>query len=335
MEQLLPILVAVLAGLAVLLIFLGLSPGSDVTARLQRYASAAPAETDEKKQRQNLGDLIQGSAAMASLNRVVERRDWGANMARELARADLALRPSEFLTIWAGAIVGVPLLMFLLGPFVETFGNPLAWIVGAVIGLVGPRLWLKRRQAARLRAFNDALADTITLLANSLRAGSSFLQSIDMVVKESEPPISTEFARVIREVNLGLTLEQALANMNRRVKSDDLDLLTTAIIIQSQVGGNLAEILDSIAFTIRERVRIKGEIRTLTAQGRMSGWVVGCMPVALIAIIMVVAPSFMEPMFRSPPELLGVPFGMVLLGVGGVSMVIGFVLIRRIVDIEV
>jgi tight adherence protein B len=334
MEQFLPLLVAALAVLAVLLIFMGLSVRSDVTARLERYASTAPAESEEK-QRQNLGELIQSSAALAGLNRVVERRDWATNMAIELARADLRLKPSEFLVIRVAALVGVPLMMMLLSPVVPSLGNPLLWLVGVGAGFFLPRLWLNRRKSQRLKAFNGALADTITLLANSLRAGSSFLQSIELVVRESQPPISTEFGRVIREVNLGLSLEQALANMNRRVRSDDLDLMTTAIIIQSQVGGNLAEILDSIAFTIRERVRIKGEIRTLTAQGRLSGYVVGFLPIGLAGILSVISPKFMEPMVTAPPELAGIPLGLFILTAGAVMMVMGFVLIRRIVDIEV
>lgn len=334
MEQLLPLLVAALAVLAVLLIFMGLATRSDVTARLERYASTAPAESEEKE-KQRLGELIQSSAALASLNRVVERRDWGANLAVDLARADLPLKPSEFLAIRLGVLLGVPLGMILLSPVVQVFSNPLVWIVGLAIGFFLPRLWLNRRKARRLKAFNDALADTITLLANSLRAGSSFLQSIDLVVRESQPPMSIEFGRVIREVNLGLTLEQALNNMTRRVRSDDLDLMTTAIIIQAQVGGNLAEILDSIAFTIRERVRIKGEIRTLTAQGRMSGYVVGFLPIGLVVVISIMAPNFMQPMFETPPDLAGIPLGMIILAFGGLMMAMGFVLIRRIVNIEV
>jgi len=139
--------------------------------------------------------------------------------------------------------------------------------------------------------------DTVTLIANALRAGSSFLQAIELVVRESRPPISVEFSRVIREVNLGLPFEQAMENMVRRVRSDDLELMATAINIQHTVGGNLAEILDSIAFTIRERVRIKGEIRTLTAQQRLSGYVVAGLPFALSAFLFVVAPKFFDPMF--------------------------------------
>jgi len=331
------IVVAALAAVGVLLIFASLAGGSDVNARLERYA--AP-NADEKASsadapRRDLGERIASSAAMANFNRVVEKRDWGSNLARELARADLALKPTEFLAIRFGAMLGVPLVMIMLSPFLGFLGSPIAWVLGVVVGYWVPRFWLNRRKAKRLKAFNSGLADTITLLANSLRAGSSFLQSVEMVVREAQPPISTEFARVIREVNLGLPLEDALSNLQRRVKSEDLDLMTTAISIQHSVGGNLAEILDTIAFTIRERVRIKGEIKTLTAQQRMSGYVVGFLPVALVLIMSVIAPTFMSPMFQKPPELLGLPAGLFILGLGGIMMLIGFVLIRRIVDIEV
>jgi tight adherence protein B len=328
------IIIAALAAVGVLLIFVSLAGGSDVNARLERYAGATP-EDHEGRPRRDIGERIATSAALTSFNRVVEKRDWGTNLARELARADLALKPSEFLAIRFGAMLGVPLVMIILSPFISPLGSPLAWVLGVVIGYWVPRFWLNRRKSKRLKAFNSNLSDTIMLIANSLRAGSSFLQSIEMVVREAQPPISTEFARVIREVNLGLPLDDALANLARRVKSDDLDLMTTAIQIQHTVGGNLAEILDSIAFTIRERVRIKGEIKTLTAQQRMSGYVVGFLPVGLVLVMSVIAPTFMEPMFQKPPELLGLPAGLFILGIGGVMMLIGFVLIRRIVDIEV
>lgn len=330
----LTIFVAGLAAVGVLLIFASLAGGSDVPSRLERYA-AAPAEKPTVEGRRDLAEMISGSATMASLNRVVERRDWGSNLARELARADVALKPTEFLAIRVGAILGIPMLMIILSPLIGIFGSPIAWLVGLGLGFWLPNFWLGRRKSKRLKAFNGSLADTITLLANSLRAGSSFLQSIELVVRETQPPISTEFGRVIREINLGLPLEDALANLQRRVRSDDLDLMTTAIQIQHSVGGNLAEILDTIAFTIRERVRIKGEIRVLTAQGRLSGYVVGFLPIALVLFLSVVAPTFMQPMFQQPPSLMGLPLGMFILGAGGVMMAIGFMLIRRIVDIEV
>lgn len=331
---------ALIAATAVLLIFWGLfgARRDDVQARLERYASAGGGERSEAKRQeaQTFLEQLAGSRALTDLNKIVEKRDWGANLARELARADLALKPSEFLAIRAGALLGIPAAVYLLGATIlPSVANPLAYVLAALVGFWLPSLWLNRRKSSRLKAFNSRLADTIVLIANSLRAGSSFLQSIEMVVRESQPPISTEFNRVVREVNLGLPFEQALTNLVRRVRSDDLELMTTAINIQHQVGGNLAEILDSIAFTIRERVRIKGEIRTLTAQGRMSGYVVGFLPIGLLAIISAIAPQFVGPMFEKPPEAFGLPLGVCLLAMGGIMMGIGFLFIRRIVNIEV
>ncbi|MEP7379044.1 MAG: type II secretion system F family protein [Chloroflexota bacterium] len=328
------ILMAAGAGLGVLLIFFSLAGGSDVNARLERYAAGDETKRDAAAPR-DLSERIAASAALANFNRVIERRDWGSNMARELARADLALKPSEFLAIRVGALLGLPLLLIMLSPIISVFSSPLVWAVGLVIGWWLPKFWLNRRKGKRLKAFNSSLSDTIMLLANALRSGSSFLQALEMIVRETRPPVSTEFARVIREVNLGLPLDEALANLQRRVRSDDLDLMTTAIAIHHTVGGNLAEILDTIAFTIRERVRIKGEIRTLTAQQRMSGYVVGFLPVGLVIVMSIIAPTFMAPMLQKPPELMGLPAGMFILAGGGLMMLIGFILIRRIVDIEV
>ena len=329
--------VAGVAALAILLIAVGVarSGSSGISDRLERYASGRDGAKAATAGQGPISDLIAQSQALANLNRVVEGRDFGANLARDLARADLKLKPSEFLGIWAGSIVGVPVLMFIFSFFMPALGNPIVLLVGVLIGFFLPRFWLGRRKSGRLNAFNKNLPDTITLIANALRAGSSFLQAIELVVRESRPPISTEFGRVIREVNLGLPFDQALENMVRRVRSDDLELMATAISIQHQVGGNLAEILDSIAYTIRERVRIKGEIRTLTAQQRLSGYVVGFLPIALAGFLFVAAPGFMEPMFLNPPEVLGLPAGVVILLFGGFMMFIGFMLIRKIVDIEV
>ena len=328
--------IAGVAALAILLIAIGVatSGGSGISDRLERYASSRPAKAAPSGQGA-IADLITQSATLASLNKVVEQRDFGANLQREIARADLKLKPSEYLLIWAACIIGVPGGMLLLSVVVPTLGNPIVLLIGALIGFFIPRFWLARRRNGRLGAFNKQLPDTITLIANALRAGSSFLQAIELVVRESRPPISTEFGRVIREVNLGLPFDQALENMVRRVRSDDLELMATAISIQHQVGGNLAEILDSIAFTIRERVRIKGEIRTLTAQQRLSGYVVGFLPIGLAGFLFIAAPDFMSPMFQSPPDILGLPAGVIILLFGGFMMFIGFLIIRRIVDIEV
>jgi len=330
--------VAAVAAGAIFLIAIGIATsggGSAVSARLERYASGKDTEAKAPSGQGSIQDMLAQSATMSQLNKVVEGRDFGANLARDIARADLKLKVGEFLGIWALSIIGIPLLMVLFSLVIPTLRNPLFLMIGALIGFLLPRFWLNRRKAGRLSAFNKQLPDTITLLANALRAGSSFLQAIELVVRESRPPISTEFSRVIREVNLGLPFEQALENMVRRVRSDDLELMATAISIQHTVGGNLAEILDSIAYTIRERVRIQGEIRTLTAQQRLSGYVVGFLPIGLAGFLFIAAPNFMSAMFLNPPGILGLPAGVIILIVGGFMMFIGFMLIRRIVDIEV
>jgi tight adherence protein B len=330
--------VAAVAAGAIFLIAIGIATsgsGSAVSTRLERYASGRDGAAAAAAGSGGLSEMISSSVALAQLNRVVERRDFGANLAREIARADLKIKVSEYLAIWAGAIVGLPLLFVVLSLGLPALRSPIALLVAALIGFMLPRFWLGRRKSGRLNAFNKQLPDTITLLANALRAGSSFLQAIELVVRESRPPVSTEFGRVIREVNLGLPFEQALENMVRRVRSDDLELMATAISIQHTVGGNLAEILDSIAYTIRERVRIKGEIKTLTAQQRLSGYVVGFLPIGLAGFLFVAAPNFMEPMFANPPAVLGLPAGVVILIFGGFMMFMGFMFIRKIVDIEV
>ncbi len=333
------IAIAGIAALAILLIAVGIAMsggGSGINARLERYASTkpdVPAATASSEG--GLAAALQGSQALTQLNKVVEQRDFGANLSREIARADLKLKPSEYLMIWAGTTVGIPLAMLGLSVVLPSLANPILLLVGGFIGFMLPRFWLGRRKNGRLGSFNKQLPDTITLIANALRAGSSFLQAIELVVRESRPPISTEFGRVIREVNLGLSFDVALENMVRRVKSDDLELMATAISIQHTVGGNLAEILDSIAFTIRERVRIQGEIRTLTAQQRMSGYVVGFLPIGLAGFLFIAAPGFMEPMFSDKLTVIGLPAGVIILMLGGFSMFMGFMFIRKIVDIEV
>jgi tight adherence protein B len=334
------VILGLFVGAGIMLVVLGIASSGQsagINARLERYAAgrteAAAARATQTPA--GLGNALVQSVALARLNRVIEQRDFGATLARDIARADLKLRPGEFIAIWIATVFVVPTLFLIVGFVLPALQSPIALLIGAAIGFFLPRFWLGRRRTSRLNAFNKQLPDTITLIANALRAGSSFLQAIEMVVRESQPPVSTEFSRVVREINLGLAFDTALDNMVRRVRSDDLELMATAINIQHQVGGNLAEILDSIAFTIRERVRIKGEIRTLTAQQRLSGYVVGFMPIGLMGLLFVIAPGFMSPMFENPPGIAGLPAGLVVLGVGGVFMLVGFVLIRRIVAIEV
>lgn len=321
---------------AVTLIAIGIAGASSRRAvdRLAAYPTAgSQAVAADEAAKSNAGG---SSVFLAGVQRAVGRSDWSERMSRELNRADLTLTPAEYLAFRVAAIMIAVAICFALGATVlPALKNLWAQVAAVVIGYYAPIWYVHRRQNKRLQAFNDSLADTVTLIANSLRAGSSFLQSLEMVTREAHPPISTEFARVVREVSIGLPLEQALSNLNGRVRSSDLDLMATAISIQYQVGGNLAEILDTIAETIRERVRIKGEIRTLTAQQRLSGYIVGFLPIGLLLFLFVAAPKFINPMFQQPPAVFGVPLGVVLLGIAGIMMGIGFLLIRRIVNIEV
>jgi tight adherence protein B len=196
------------------------------------------------------------------------------------------------------------------------------------LGFFLPRFYVKFRQAQRMKAFNNQLGDAINLLANGLRSGYSLLQAMDAVGREMPPPMSEEFQRVVREIGLGISYERAMNNMLRRIPSDDLDLMITAINVQHEVGGNLAEILETISHTIRERIRIKGEIRVLTAQGMISGYVISFLPLGLGIILYAMNPEYIGAMFEEP-------CGWLMIAVGTISTTIGYIAIRKIVNIEV
>jgi len=328
----LPFLIAGLAAGAVLLVTVGIAmTGSGgVASRLERYPRAGGAATSEPA-----AGAERESAVIAGLTRVMEGQDLNARLSTEIARADLKLRPAEFVAAWIASPFVFTAIAFAAGLIFPGFRNVVALAAIFLIGAYFPRWYLGYRQRKRLAEFSRQLPDTITLLANSLRAGSSFLQGVELVSREARPPISDEFERVVREMSLGIALQPALNNLVRRVASEDLELLVTAINIQSQVGGNLATVLDSIAFTIRERVRIIGEINTLTAMQRYSGYVITLLPVGLAGILFVISPSYITAMFEKPPETFGLPTGIIFLGVGLISMGIGYIFIRRIVDIKV
>jgi tight adherence protein B len=330
MTGMLPFLIAGLAALAVIVIAIGIAMsagGGAVASRLERYAAG--------REDSSTGSPGNESAVVAGLSRVIERQDLATRLSIDLARADLKMKPAEFLLAWAATPFVFVAVAYAIGIILPGFQHIVALAAFFLLGLYAPRFYLKYRQRRRLRQFGEQLPDTITLLANSLRAGSSFLQGIELVTREARPPISEEFERVVREMQLGMALQPALNNLVRRVASEDLELMVTAIQIQSTVGGNLATVLDAIAFTIRERIRIIGEINTLTAMQRYSGYVITLLPVGLAGILFLISPSYISVMLENPPELLGLPLGVVFFIVGLISMGIGYILIRRIVDIKV
>ncbi len=257
-----------------------------------------------------------------ALNRTLARRGVAADLATQLARADLKLTVGEFLAATVIAMILGGGVGYLLTRQV------LAAVLACVLGFFVPRWYVAFVRRRRLQAFNDQLSDTINLMVNSLRAGYSVLQAMEAVSQEMGPPISIEFGRVVQEVQLGLTVERALSNLLRRVPSDDLDMMITAINVQREVGGNLAEVLDAISHTIRERIRIRGDIRALTAQSRISGYMVALIPVVLAVVIYFINPEFMSQLFVNR-------CGWIMIGVAVVGVVVGFVIIGKIVDIDV
>ena len=257
-----------------------------------------------------------------ALNRALVRGGVAADLATQLARADVKLTVGEFLA--------ATLIVMIVGGGVAYFltRQVIAAVLACVVCFFAPRWYITFLRGRRLRAFNDQLSDTINLMVNSLRAGYSVMQAMDAVAQEMGEPISTEFGRVGQEVQLGLTLERSLSNMLRRVPSDDLDMMITAINVQREVGGNLAEVLDSISHTIRERVRIKGDIRALTAQSRISGYMVAMVPVVLSVVIYLIQPEFMSLLFTER-------CGWIMVGTAVLGIVVGFVVIGKIVSIDV
>jgi len=260
--------------------------------------------------------------ALAHRSNQRRRLNGGLTLGEHLVRANLKLRPSEFVMIQVGFLIGGALISLL------RFGFGPQFVISAVAAYLLPMRYLKYRQGKRLKALNRQLPDTLSLLANALKAGLSLPQAMETVARNTTAPIGDELGRVIREMNIGSGTERALANMVRRAGSEDLDLIVTAINIQASVGGNLARILDGISHTIRQRVQIKGQISAMTAQARASGWVITLLPVIVAAILYFITPTYFRPMFNDRA-------GIELLVVAAVSVAVGNVFIRRIVNFRV
>ena len=331
MNMLLPILVVLGVAAGLFLIVFGLDtaigPADDIEERLGRFTVIEPAGGKKpglQREKQVASERASPSKAVAQrVNKAIAKKDFAQNLAADLARADLKLTPGEFLILNAMSVVVFALIFFLL----IGGGNPLLLLPGLGVGYFAPRFWLARRKSRRLKAFNDQLGETITMMANSLRSGYSLLQSMQLVAREAPPPIGPEFQRVVHEVGLGVPPEEALGHLVQRIRSDDLDMMVTAINIQHEVGGNLSSILETIGTTIRERVRIKGEVATLTAQQSTAGYVIAAIPILLALVLFMMNREYMFPMFRPPWIVLPI--------CGLIMLAIGFFVISRITDIKV
>lgn len=305
--------------LVLLVVGIVVSASGDKTAmddRLNKYLEEDK-KTETKESKGALTDWV---------NKRVEKSSFGERISRELARADLKFKPGEYIALYVIAIIGGALIAFLLGGRLL-----LSAFIGGGIGALLPRMYVKNQQSKRLTHFNDQLPDMLNLMVNGLRAGFSTLQAMEAVSKELPPPICDEFKRVVQEMQLGIPMEKALANLLRRIPSQDLDFLITAINVQREVGGNLAEIMDVISFTIRERVRIKGEIRALTAQATYSGKALALMPIGLLCILWFLNRSYVMEFFNKDNILCGG----IALGGAGVLIAVGYFVMTRIANIEV
>jgi tight adherence protein B len=318
------ILILVIGGsLVAFLLLIGVivsitSERSFVEQRLGRYLEGEM-ETDfsDGKASSPIGDW---------LNQHIEGSSMGGGIARELARADLKLRPAEYFALVVIAAVGVGLVSWFFGGRSIIFA-----IAGAAVGAFIPSFYVKRQQSQRLIRFNDQLPDMLNLMVNGLRAGYSTMQAMEAVSKELPPPICDEFRRVVQEMQLGIPMERALDNLFRRIPSDDLDLTIAAINVQREVGGNLAQILDTITYTIRERVRIKGEIRVLTSQQVYSGRFLALLPLIIGVILWLLNRPYMMLFFAPESRLIGIS----LLGCAASLIVAGYFVMNKIAAIEV
>lgn len=315
--------------------------GAVVFALLAIYATAASPRTSLERR---LGHVIGESTGvdvragdsqalrprragrLPIISTLLEGKQWTADMAMELERGDFKLTVGEFVALRIFlALMGAGLPLLLLGNQAQYLG--LAGML-ALVGYVLPQFYLRFAQKRRIRHLDGQLVEALTMVANSLKAGFGLSQSWDLVARELPHPISTEIRRMLHDINVGMLADQAMQNMARRCGSTDLDIVITAMLIQQSTGGNLAEILENVAHTMRERIRIRGEITTLASQQVLSGVIIGVLPFVIAGFIIAINPNYIDPLFHDLA-------GQMMLGGALVMEIFGVVLIKKILDIEV
>jgi tight adherence protein B len=287
--------------------------------RLNRFL-----DLNDKKQlgRKKFNLLVQLQLYKHAVRDRVLTKKRSSRLETMLHLSGVPLKPEEYVMFqWICTALCGGLLYLLSGQW-------LLMVLGAIVGFALPRLWIGKKRKARLTAFHDGLLDMLTTIIGSLRAGFSFAQALKTVVDESDGPIHDEAETVLKEMQYGSTMEEALTEWKERMPSEDLDLMIQAILIQRQIGGNLAVILETIVQTIRDRGRIQRQVTTLTAQGRLSGIVIGLLPFVLGILLYLIEPSYIGTLFQTH-------IGLALVAACFVSGTIGFLFIRKITTIEV
>lgn len=298
----------------------GLASGARARTRLEGVMSGSIGSVEASSPI----DPLRGKSA-AGMFQFIMSGAFLERIQRDLHLADSQLKPVDFIAIrvaLACLLLAIPYLFF---------GGIIGIMIGAGVALVGfqvPQMWVKQRGKARADKLEQQLPEALTQVGNSLKAGFGLIQSLSLAADQLDHPISTELAQTVHETNVGSSMDEAFVQLSERCESYDLDLVVTAILVQRSAGGNLSEILGNVAETMRERVRIRGEIQTLTAQQRMTGFVIGLLPVAVGGLFFVVSPEYVE-------VLLTETIGNVMLGAAALLEVVGLLIIRRILAIEV
>ncbi len=295
----------------------------DFMSRLSRYTNVEEMRDEKKRGKKRGGTNFRG-AFFKEVGKIRFLEGYKKKVQLNLIKAHLLLKAEEFITL---NIV----LFFVFSVLILMIQGIEKWPLGILAGIVGwvlPSIIVKSKIKKRGKHLNEQLADAISMMSNSLKSGYSFFQAIDMVAEEMTGPIAEEFSVFKKEVSLGQNTEKAFENMVARVSSEDLELVVIAVLIQRQVGGNLSEVLDNITETIRDRVRIKGELKTITAQGKISGLVISLLPVILCLLIYLINPAQMSILFIRP-------LGQVMIGIAAVMELTGIFLIRKVVKIEI
>ncbi|MDB6353950.1 type II secretion system F family protein [Trichococcus sp. K1Tr] len=290
-----------------------------VKERLSQTRQADVTDSNEEVEAEKGNKL---SGLLNKFNKDTEKSKYFLNVQSKLLQAYIKMKPLEFVKISLGAGLVTGTLLYLFS------GNLLFLFIGFPLGYKVPDMILEIVRKKRVRKLNSQLPQSLGLLANGLRAGYSFSQAMAVITKEMEAPIADEFGKVLRENAYGKPMEEALLDFSKRTDDEDLDMFITTLLIQMNVGGDLAEILDTISETIRERVKLRGEIRTLTAQNRMSAWVVGIMPFAIALLIYKASPD-------QAVAFITNPIGMMMAIAAAVLMVIGVFALIKIVNIKI
>lgn len=328
-----------IGGGVIILILLGVgvyvtvtSERSLVEERIGKFLDESAYQELEFGSSEDISDSDQPSAITEWFDNLISGSSYGDRITDMLARANMKFRPGEYLALVVISTFGTGALGFFFGGGPAEPGAATVFGIGGIIlGMKLPKMNINRLQKKRLKDFGDQLPDMLNLMVNGLRAGFSTMQALEAVSKELPAPISSEFRRVVQEMQLGVPMEKAFENLLIRIPSEDLDLVVTAINVQREVGGNLAEILETISHTIRERIKIKGDIKTLTSQVVYSGNFLSLMPIFIVMILYALNPAYILEFVAEPGKWVGIG----ILTCGGIMIVIGYLVMGKIADIKI